>query len=304
MKNILVTGATGFIGSSLVSKLTSDYNIHAPVRNFPPGPTKNVNYYKCSDFHDFTFFPSAIKIDYVIHLAGAAHGKVSEDMFFTINVAYTLKLLEECRIRGVSRFIFLSSIGVNGNCSTVPFSNFDTPNPSDPYSKSKSEAEKNLKQLCLEYGIELVIIRPPLVYGKSAPGNFSSLLKVIYSNIPLPLASINNSRSFVHLDNLNSLILICLTHENAKNRTFLVSDGDDISISKFIKLMILHSGSKTICFPLSLSILRFLAFILGRTSMLNKLTSDLQVDISYTANVLGWKPIVNVEEGLKRCFSS
>lgn len=308
MKNILVTGATGFVGKHLFKKLNYRYNVslvsRAPTKGFCEAYAK-FNVGEFSQDTDFT--PSLIKVDCVIHLAGKAHIQEKNsiavlDEFRKSNVLVTLKLAEQAAEKGVKRFIFISSIGVNGVSNTTPFKYSDIASPTENYAVSKNEAEIGLKKIAEATGMEVVIIRPPLVYGKGARGNFGTLLKVAKRNLPLPLGAINNQRSFVAIDNLVDLIETCIEHPNAANQTFLVSDDENISTSNLLKKLTLAAGKKPCLIPVPISLLKFLASIVGKKTTVERFSSSLTVDIEHTKNTLNWKPPITLEEGIRRCF--
>jgi len=202
----------------------------------------------------------------------------------------------------VKRFVFISSIGVNGNISTRPFRVGDQPNPAEPYAQSKWEAEQGLMKLAAETSMEVVIIRPPLVYGPDAPGNFGSLVRWIEKGVPLPLGAIHNKRSLVGIDNLVDLIIHCLDHPAAANQVFLAGDGEDISTPELLRGVGRAMGKPARLIPVPAGLLQFGATLLGRKAMAQRLLGSLQVDISKTRELLDWKPPYTVEEGLRRCF--
>lgn len=309
MLKILITGSSGFIGSTLLTSISNieKFDVLKVVREL--NTRKNLNdYIEVGSFTGDTNFNNAlINIDVVIHLAALAHIQDVDDSnltkkFKACNVDATLTLAKQAVANGVSRFIFLSSIGVCGLKNVVPFTCFDTEQPIDIYAKSKYEAEVALKELAEESNMDIVIIRPPLVYGKDAPGNFGKLLKIAKSNLPLPFGAINNKRSFVSIDNLVDLITVCIEHPNAVNQTFLVSDDEDISTSNFLIKLILATGRKARLLPVPVSFLKFLASICGKKTAIEKFTSSLTVDIEYTKKTLNWKPVITLDEGVRRCF--
>lgn len=241
-----------------------------------------------------------------MHLAAIAHGKNKSTNigkeFEEVNTLGTLKLAEQSASSGVRRFIYISSIGVNGLSTEDPFKYSDTQNPQEPYAVSKSEAEIGLRKISNDMGMEVVIIRPPLVYGANAPGNFGKFSDLAKKNLPLPLGAINNKRSLVGVDNLVDLITTCIGHPKAANQTFLVSDDNDVSTSDLLKSMIVAAGKKPRLIPVPVSVLRFLAGFLGKSPVIDRMSSNLQVDICHTKDTLGWQPPVSFEEGIRRCF--
>jgi nucleoside-diphosphate-sugar epimerase len=219
-----------------------------------------------------------------------------------VNVEGTLNLAEQAAEAGARRFIFISSIGVNGLTSLKPFTEKDIPNPVDPYAKSKYEAEVGLFKLLKRSQMELVVIRPPLVYGPNAPGNFGRLVRWVCKPIPLPLGAVNNKRTLISLDNLIDLIMTCVNHPRAANQVFLAGDGQDLSTTELLVGVARAAGvpSRLVATPSSLLMLG--AFLLGKKPMAQRLLCSLQIDIRKSRHLLDWKPPLTVEEGLRRCF--
>ncbi|MGN5055305.1 NAD-dependent epimerase/dehydratase family protein [Aeromonas veronii] len=246
-------------------------------------------------------------VDVVIHCAAQAHigkGFVERQAdFYQINYDATLKLARQAKDAGVKRFVFISSIGVNGSHNRHgAFKYDDVAAPWDEYTQSKYAAELGLRQLAKETGLEVVIIRPPLVYGANAPGNFGKLIHAIRNGHFLPLGAINNQRSFVALDNLVDLIITCIDHPHAINQTFLVSDEQDISTTQLLEMMSQASGKSPRLLPVPMSWLRLAGKLTGKQAVIERLCGNLQVDISHTKVTLGWQPPISVEEGIRRCF--
>jgi len=305
---VLVTGATGFIGKAILARMALDQTLElrGTVRNNAQKIAYDVPTVHVGDLAPDTDWSEAVsEMNTIIHTAARVHvmrdsASNPMDEFRRINVAGTLNLARQAVRAGVQRFVFISSIGVNGNQSVLPFSESDVPNPVEPYAISKLEAESGLRLLAEQTDMELVTIRPPLVYGPNAPGNFSRLINIISKGIPLPLGAINNQRSLVALDNLVDLIVTCTNHPAAANQTFLVSDGHDISTTELIKLMGVALGTPVRLLPLPVSWIKMGAKLLGKSEVAQRLCSSLQVDISKVVNLLGWRPIISVEEGFKR----
>tara|TARA_B100000029_G_C17353083_1_gene879686 strand:- start:262 stop:954 length:693 start_codon:yes stop_codon:yes gene_type:complete len=223
-----------------------------------------------------------------------------------INFNGTLNLAKQASELGVKRFIFLSTIKVLGE-STTPGNSFnysDKANALDAYSISKKKAEEGLMNIAKETDLEVVIIRPPLVYGPGVKANFLKLMNLVRYNLPLPLRSIDNKRSFVSLNNLLDLILTCVEHPEAKNRIFLVSDDYDVSTSELLLTMAKVLNRKALIFPFSPYLLKKIGKIVNKEEMISRLCDNLQVDIQYTKEVLGWSPKISFEEGIKLCTSS
>jgi len=221
-----------------------------------------------------------------------------------VNVEGTLKLARQAAAAGVKRFVFISSIKVNGEATFNKNAFFadDDPAPEDAYGQSKLEAELGLMQLAEETRMEVVIIRPPLVYGPSVKGNFSSMIKLVQMGLPLPLGAIHNKRSLVGIDNLVDLIIRCIDHPAATNQVFLAGDGEDLSTTELLRGVGNAMGKPTRLIPVSAGLLQLGATLLGRKDMAQRLLGSLQVDISKTCELLDWKPPYTVEEGLRRCF--
>lgn len=310
MKNILVTGASGFIGNKLVEQLLASglYNLtvvsRSRVNNFPSG----VSLIHIESIEKTTDWSLALKeIDVVIHCAARVHA-VNDNhnealkQFRAVNVDATMALASQSLASNVKRFIFISSIGVNGINNTKPFTVADEPNPAEDYAISKFEAEMGLKQLLEGTNTEFVIVRPPLVYGLNAKGNFGHLFKLAQKRIPLPLGAIYNKRSLVSLDNLVDLIRICISHPKAKNQTFMVSDDHDVSTTDLVRLVAQASGKGAMLLPIPVWCLKFIASCFGKKSMATKLCDSLQVDITHTKQLLGWSPPLTIEQGIARCF--
>jgi nucleoside-diphosphate-sugar epimerase len=306
--NVLVTGATGFIGRSLIQKLTED-NRYSPVAAVRDKSLKSPLAVKsvlgCDLLSYNNWGEALLGVEVVLHTAARVHilnETITDPLkeFRKVNTIGTLNLARQAADSGVRRFIFISSIGVNGNQSLRPFSENDVPNPVEPYAISKLEAESGLRQLAEQTDMEIVIIRPPLVYGPKAPGNFNRLINIISKGIPLPLGATHNQRSLIALDNLVDLIVTCINHPAAANQTFLVSDGHDLSTTKLAKLLGDALGTPARLLPVPLSWLEMGAKLIGKPELAQRLCGSLQVDASKVRNLLGWQPPISVEEGLRR----
>ena len=304
---LLITGATGFIGKSLVAELMrQNFNISIAVRQKSNLFPDKVKQFVVGDFESNPDFSTSLaEVDCVIHLAGKAHvldkSKVSVlDGFRKINSELTLNLAKQAVMAGVERFIFLSSIGVNGNKSTKPFLEDDAPNPQEPYAISKHEAEKGLLQLAENSNLEVVIIRPPLVYGNNAPGNFGRLLQWAGARfmLPLPLGAVNNARSLIAIDNLVSFIIICTLHPKAVNEIFLISDNDNLSTTQLLKNIAKAFNKKSLLLPVPISWMIFVAKLLGKEADAVRLFSSLVIDSSKARDLLDWHPITTMDEQL------
>lgn len=305
---ILLSGATGFIGSSLTQHLhRHGYTLTAAVRRANDSLPPNVQQIPVSDLlPDTDWTPVLNDVDTIIHLAARAHilqdqATVPLAAFRETNTYATLNLAQQAANAGVRRFIFISSIGVNGNQTfNKPFSTDNTPDPIEPFAISKHEAEIGLRQIAAETGMEVVIIRPSLVYGANAPGNFGQLIKTVARGIPLPLGNIHNQRSLVALPNLIDLITTCIDHPAAANQTFLVSDGEDLSTTELLQRLSKALGKPARLLPIPQSRLETGLTLLGKRAIAQRLCGNLQVDISKTRDLLGWNPPVSVDEALRQ----
>ncbi len=224
--------------------------------------------------------------------------------FRAVNVVGTLKLAKQAASVGVKRFVFISTIKVNGEVtvSGEPFHADDLPAPEDAYGLSKLEAEQGLKLLAAETGMEVVIIRPPLVYGRGVKGNFGTMIKLVEKEIPLPFGAIHNKRSLVGIDNLVDLIVRCVDHPAAANQVFLAGDGQDLSTPELVRSLAVAMGKRTRLISLPTGVLKIGAALLGKRALADRLLGSLQVDIFKTRELLEWQPCYTVEEGLRRCF--
>ena len=311
--NILVTGATGFLGCRLCEALKkrSRMKLTAAVRR---GRLIGL----VDTIIQIPFIDSKTEWDdalvgqeVVIHTAARAH--IMKDTaadplteYRKVNVAGTLNLAHQSASAGIKRFIFVSSIKVNGEqtCLGQPFQPRDEAKPIDPYGISKWEAEQGLQKIANETGMEVVIIRPPLVYGPGVKGNFANLIKLVSKGLPLPLGAIHNRRSMIALDNLVDLIITCIDHPNAANQVFLASDGQDLSTTELLQGLAKAMGKSSRLLPISCGLLTLAASALGKKTIADRLLGSLQVDISNTRDLLNWTPPISVDEGLCRCFDS
>ena len=246
-------------------------------------------------------------VNVVIHLAARVHVMNDKSIdplveFRKVNVDGTLNLARQAAQTGVKRFIFISSIKVNGELTSEgkPFTEGDVSNPQDAYGISKLEAEQGLLQIAQQTGMEVVIIRPPLVYGPNVKANFASMLKAVKQGIPLPLGAINNKRSFIYVENLVSFIILCVQHPLATNQIFLVSDGYDLSTTELLRECALALGVNSRLIPVPQKVLEVIAHMLGKRDVVQRLCGNLQVDITKARTLLGWMPPISVSEGLKR----
>lgn len=254
--------------------------------------------------------PLLSSVDCVIHAAARVHvmHDTEEDplaAFRDLNVTGTMNLARQAADAGVKRFVFISSIKVNGELTSSgrPFTETDVPNPQDAYAQSKHEAEQGLRQLSAETRMEVVIIRPPLVYGPSVKANFGALKRAVQLGWPLPLGAVNNQRSLVALDNLVDFIVTCIIHPKAANQTFLVSDGQDLSTTELVRGMAQAAGVPARLLPVPVWALQAGASLLGKYDSVQRLCGNLQVDIFKARSLLGWLPPVSVEKGLRQAMA-
>ncbi len=301
---ILVTGANGFLGQALSLELEKrQFAIRRALRSDAKVGEVNIG-----DIGPNTAWETALSgVAVIVHTAARVH-VMNDDVndplyqYRQVNVEGSLNLARQAVTANVKRFVFISSIKVNGE-STLPnrpFTADDSPHPEDPYGVSKWEAETSLKQLAGETGMEVVIIRPPLVYGPGVRANFQRLMRWVKRGIPLPLATIDNKRSLVALDNLVDLIITCITHPAAANQIFLAGDGHDVSTTGLLRGIGRALNKPALLFPCPPRLLSFMAALLGKREMVQRITDSLQVDISGTRSLLGWEPPLSLEQGLRK----
>lgn len=306
---ILVTGATGFVGSAIVARLASEgIETHACVRRDGVAMPDGVQKVLVGDLTgDADWSHALVGVGVVVHIAARVH--VMDDIaadplveFRRINVQGTLSLARQASKSGVRRFVFISSIKVNGEVTKlgIPFFADDIPAPLDPYGISKREAEQGLRELSAQTGMEVVVIRPPLVYGPGVKANFAAMMRWLQHGVPLPLGGIHNQRSLVALDNLVDLIVTCITHPAAANQTFLVSDGEDVSTTELLRRMGQAMNCPARLIPVPASWLKLAATMVGKQDVAQRLCGSLQVDIEKTRQLLGWRPPLTLDQGLKK----
>jgi UDP-glucose 4-epimerase len=306
---VAVTGATGFVGAAVVKGYAGRVgcSVIAVTRRLPVEPLPGVAYLALGELGAGRPWHADLEgVDVLIHTAARVH--VMNDSaadplaaFRAVNVAGTLELASRAAAAGVKRFVFISSVKVNGELTRLgsKFNEADAPLPQDPYGVSKCEAELGLRQIALETSMEVVIIRPPLVYGPGVKANFAALMRAVQRGIPLPLGAIHNQRSLVALDNLVDFTITCAVHPQAANQTFLVSDGEDLSTTELVRKMAAAAGVPSRLVPVPAWALRLGAGLLGKGDAVQRLCGNLQVDISKARALLGWVPPLSVDEGLQ-----
>ncbi|NMH65604.1 UDP-glucose 4-epimerase family protein [Shewanella salipaludis] len=302
---VALTGYSGFVGKYVLRSLEDSYmNITLLGRSGVSSVRERVDF----DLSEPTDITEGLRdIDVVVHCAAMVHQMQKADNntafnYHRINMMGTLELAKQAAKAGVKRFIFISTIKVNGECTTLssPFTAFDEPTPKDNYGDSKAKAEKQLFELAENNGIEVVVIRPTLVYGPGVKANFASLLNFVYMRLPLPFGCItDNKRSLVSVVNLVDLIKVCIVHPKAANQVFLVSDDNDISTSDMVVEMGKSLGRKTWLLPVPLWCFKLVGRVINKSDVVERLIGSLQVDISHTKETLGWKPPQSLEEGFK-----
>jgi len=307
---VLITGATGFVGGALTARLARDaqFVVRAATRRYDWGPPVGSEAVVVGDLAPDSDFRLALAgVHCVVHTAARVH--IMDDRsqnplaeYRRVNVAGTLALARQAAQAGVRRFIFVSSIKVNGESTppAQPFRASDPARPLDAYGLSKLEAEAELLGLSAETGMELVIVRPPLVYGPGVGANFQRLMRWVRKGVPLPFAAIDNRRSLVGIDNLVDLIGVCIRHPAAAGQVLLASDDEDVSTPELIRKLATAMRVRARLIPVPPGLLRFAASVAGNSAAVSRLCDSLQVDVSATRSLFGWKPPVSLDAGLLR----
>ncbi|WP_249555177.1 SDR family oxidoreductase [Shewanella sp. 8A] len=303
---ILLSGATGFVGESLLSLLSDETHVVGRTKPIYPCVFFNLDMLNNPDYSD-----ALSNVEVVIHSAARTHmmnkkfSTIQEqlDEYQKINNYATIAFAKQASLMGVKRFIFISSIKVHGESTNTlrKFTSVDKHAPEDFYGKSKSEAEVQLQALGNKTGMEIVIIRPTLVYGPGVKANFASLMNLVYKGVPLPFGCITqNKRSLVSVVNLVDLIITCIDHPKAANQVFLVSDDHDVSTSEMVREMAKALGKPAWQLPIPIWCYKLVGKLFNKSDVVDRLTGSLQVDISHTKNILGWKPPQTLQEGFKQ----
>lgn len=303
---ILVTGASGFVGRALCPALTQAGHEVIRAMRRDDGQTGAL---VCGDLGpDCAWLDRAGPVEVVIHLAARVHQMYerpveAERLHQAANADATLTLAARARARGARRFIYISSVKVNGEGRPTPYRADDVPAPVDAYGRSKAAAEAGLFRLAANSKLELVVIRPPMVHGPGVGGNFAALISALQRGLPLPLASITgNRRSLIGIDNLVSLILLCASHPAAPGRVWMCSDGDDVSTAELLRRLTAAFHLEPNLWPCPPALLRLLGALTGQGAAIRRLCGDLTVDIKPTRTLLGWTPPFSLDEGLRRCL--
>ena len=305
---VLVTGANGFVGQAFCKEaIARGINTSAATRSYCE-ILPNIKGFVVGDIHKETDWSMALKDrDVVIHLAARVHVMLDSaddplTEFRKVNTVGTEHLARSAAANGVKRFVYISSVKVNGEETTgnQSYSENSLPNPQDPYSISKWEAEQELQRVAEETGLEVVIVRTPLVYGADVKGNFAQMISVLKRGLPLPFASVRNKRSLIYVGNLVDALLLCATHPAAAGQTYLVSDGEDLSTSDLLHNLSTAMGRASRLFKFPITLLKIAGRLTGKSKQTDRLLGSLQVDSSKIRRELGWLPSYSVKQGLQK----
>lgn len=304
---MLITGASGFVGQRVYAQALRDgFVVRGALRRHGEAPAI-FDSVVVGEINDATDWSQVLRdVDVVIHLAARVHVMKDNAIdplgeFRRVNTDGTENLARQAAQAGVKRLVYVSSIKVNGEATQGGdrFSELDAPLPQDPYGVSKWEAEQALHRVALETGLEIVIVRPPLVYGVGVKANFAQMIKVLYQNFPLPLASVRNSLSLIYVDNLVNALILCATHPHAAGQTYLVSDGEDISTPDLLRQLGAAMGHSARLFACPVTLLKLAGRLTGRADQIERLTGSLQIDSGKIRRELGWTPPYSVSQGLQ-----
>ena len=306
---LLVTGATGFVGRALCAKATAQGRSLRRVVRKTLGEREDCSIRVVSNIDESVDWSEALHgVTHIVHLAARVHlldDHALEPLneYRKVNVRGTVNLARQAAKSGVKRFVFVSSVKVNGESTKLgcPFTADDTPAPEDPYGVSKYEAEQELLHLATHVDMEIVILRPPLVYGPGVRANFERMIHWLSKGVPLPFGAVtNNRRSLIALDNLVDILIRCVDHPSAAGKIFMASDGEDLSTTELLQRLGSAMGSPVLLIPLPASMLNILATLLGKEKVASRLLGSLQVDISETRRLLDWSPVIGVDEALRQ----
>lgn len=307
----VVTGSTGFVGRALIERLSAEGRPLRPIVRRPADAVHASSHVIDAPWSQADWGTALRGASAVVHLAARVHVMNEHAAnplaaFRDVNATGTLRLARQAAEAGVRRFVFVSSIKVNGEHTVAgsPFRASDAPRPEDPYGISKREAEDGLRALAAASGMEVAIVRPPLVYGPGVKANFAALMRAVQRGLPLPFGAVTaNRRSFVALDNLVDLLITCIDHPAAANQTFLVSDGEDLSTADLLRRLGRAMNRPARLLPVPPALLQAGAALLGKRDMAQRLLGNLQVDITHTRDTLGWTPPLSVDDGLRRAVA-
>lgn len=310
MRNILITGGTGFIAKQLIKTLQNKTKMSLTATARRKIVVPGVNFLNIPSLNPTIDWSEALfKQDVVVHVAGAHNIKYEFSKSLTkyrkFNVDTTINLARQAINAGVKRFIFISSIKVNGEITNgrKKFSPEDNPAPESEYGISKLEAERGLQALSKKSAMDIVIVRPALVYGPQVGGNFNKLAKLVLYKIPLPFGAIYNKRTLIALDNLVDLIITCINHNKAANQIFLAGDAQDLSTTELLQLIAKINNKPSYLLPIPSYLLISLLSFFGKKNLAKSIFRSLQLDISKNYELLNWYPKISVEEGIRRCFN-
>lgn len=304
---ILVSGANGFVGRALIQALRqSGHFVRGAYRQSPEAVMTQVSVGNIGPDTDWSIALAGVRT--VVHCAARVHvmrdagSAESLASFRKVNVEGTANLARQAATAGVKRLVFVSSIKVNGETTTgsPPFTCDSQPAPKDPYGVSKWEAEQKLWRISEETGLEVVVVRPPLVYGPGVKANFKRLMQAVNRRIPLPFGAIKNQRSMVYLENLCDLLAVCSVHPCAAGRTFLVSDMRDVSTKELVEHLAYGMGVRSVLIPVPFGLIHGAASLFNKRDLADRLLGSLQVDSSHTCKILDWTPPYSLEEGLRK----
>lgn len=307
--SIILTGATGFIGAHLLKELIAQkYEVKCLLRdcaNILPSEVEKIDIQKYCRYEKTR--KELDKNNTLIHIAGltpSSSTKHSSDNFYVDNVELTKKLADAAVRLGVKRFIFLSSIGVCGAQAKTALTENSIPNPIDEYSKSKLKAEMLLLDISKTTDMEVVILRPPMVYGPNALGNFNALVKLVKLGVPLPIGALNNKKTFCGVDNLIDFILACVDYKQSLNDMFLIGDSESVSTKELVQYIGEAIEKPIRTFPVPIMVLNALGILIGKTKTVSKLSSSLEIDISKAVRILNWKPSVSARNGISHAAAA